>query len=121
MTMIINTDNKFFWKKIQKNLSYILNFCLILFSIGLLVFLLCQKEHPLKIQSIRVNTGWGYIISINNKIIIKQTIIPAISESKSFKSEKEALAVGRLVLDKLNSDNSPTITKNELVLLKIRI
>jgi hypothetical protein len=73
------------------------------------------------VQSIKIANGWGYSISNNRKTIIKQTIIPVISECKSFKTEKEALAVGQLVLKKLNSNLSPTITKNDLILLKIKI
>jgi len=119
--MTINTNSKFFWKKIQKNLSYILNLRLITFLIGALIVVFCQKEQDLKIQSIKSTNGWGYIIKNNDKIIIKQTIIPVISESKSFKTEKEALSVGQLVLKKLNSNNSPTITKNDLILLKIEM
>ncbi|WP_348822629.1 DUF4907 domain-containing protein [Flavobacterium aestuarii] len=114
-----NTNNKFFWKKIQKNLSYTLNLCLIIFLIGVLLVIFCQKEQDLKIQSIKITNGWGYVITSNDKILIKQTIIPVISESKSFETEKEALAVGQLVLKKLKSNNSPTITKNDLILLKI--
>lgn len=72
-------------------------------------------------QSIKTTNGWGYAITNNNKTIIKQTIIPVIGESKSFKTEQEALAVGQLVLEKLNSNNSPTITKNDLILLKIKM
>ncbi len=120
MTMTTNnTNNKFFWKKIQKNLSYTLNLCLIIFLIGVLLVIFCQKEQDLKIQSIKITNGWGYVITSNDKILIKQTIIPVISESKSFETEKEALAVGQLVLKKLKSNNSPTITKNDLILLKI--
>ncbi|PJJ09537.1 uncharacterized protein DUF4907 [Flavobacterium sp. 1] len=122
MTMIINnSNNKFFWEKSQKNLSYILNLGLILFIIGLLLFIFCRKEHDLKIQSLKTINGWGYIIKNSDKIIIRQTIIPVISESKSFKTEKEALAVGQLVVKKLKSNNSPTITKNDLILLKIKM
>ncbi len=121
MTMIINTSNKFFWKKPQRNLSYILNLSLIIFIIGLVLFIFCRKEQDLKIQSIKTANGWGYVIKNYNKTIIKQTIIPVISEFKSFKTEKEAMAVGQLVLQKLNSNNSPTITKNDLILLKIKM
>jgi hypothetical protein len=119
--MIINTSNKFFWKKPQRNLSYILNLSLIIFIIGLVLFIFCRKEQDLKIQSIKTANGWGYIIKTNDKIIIKQSIIPVISDFKSFKTEKEAIAVGQLVLQKLNSNNSPTITKNDLILLKIKM
>ena len=118
--MTINTTNKFFWKKIQKNFSYNTNLYLIIFLIGLLIFTYSGEEN-LKVQSIRVTDGCGYSIANNDKIIIKQTIIPVISNSKSFKTEKDALAVGQLVLQKLSSDNSPTITKNDLILLKIKM
>jgi hypothetical protein len=121
-TMIINNCNsKFFWEKPQKNFSYLLNLSLIVFIIGLVLFIFCRKEQDLKIQSLKTINGWGYVIKNNDKIIIKQSIIPVISESKSFKTEKEALAVGQLVIQKLNSNNSPTITKNDLILLKIKM
>ncbi|PKB16157.1 uncharacterized protein DUF4907 [Flavobacterium sp. 5] len=94
---------------------------MIIFVIGLLLFLFCRKEQDLKIQTMQVPNGWGYQITNHDKIIIKQTIIPVISNSKGFKTEKEALIVGQLVLKKLNSNNSPTITKNELILLKIKM
>lgn len=120
MTTNINT-NKFFWKKNQKNFLYLLNLSLILFIIGSLIFTFCQKEQDLKTQSIKIENGWGYIITNNNKVIIKQTIIPVISESKSFKNEQDALAVGESVVKKLKANNSPTITKIDLILLKIKI
>jgi hypothetical protein len=121
MTMTTSPKNKFFWKQFQKNLFYFLNLCIITFLLGLLIFIFCQKKENLKVQSIKVNDGWGYCISKNKKIIIKQTVIPVISKYKSFKTEKEALIVGQLVLKKLETKLSPTITKNDLILLKIRI
>ncbi|QKJ62509.1 DUF4907 domain-containing protein [Flavobacterium sp. M31R6] len=121
MTMITNRKSKFFRKQLRKNLSYMFNLLIITFLIGLLIFIFCQKEKKLNVQSIKINHGWGYAITNNNQIIIKQTIIPAISEHKSFQTEKEAIAVGKLVIKKLNANKSPTITKNELILLKIRL
>ncbi|REH00232.1 uncharacterized protein DUF4907 [Flavobacterium aquicola] len=123
--MIINTNNKFFWNRIQKNLSFTLNLfltmVLILFLIGILAEAFWAKEQDLKIYSIKCGDGWGYIIKNDDKIIIKQTIIPVISESKSFKTEDEALSVGQLVIKKLDSNKSPSITKNDLILLKIKM
>jgi len=87
----------------------------------MLIFIFCRKEKNLNIQSIKLNHGWGYVITNNNKIIIKQTAIPVISEIKGFQTENEAMAVGKLVINKLNADKSPSITKNELILLKIRL
>lgn len=66
-------------------------------------------------------SGWGYYIINNEKIIIKQTVIPVISKNKSFRTEEEALKVGNLVLQKLKDDLSPTVTKKDLFLLAIKI
>lgn len=121
MMMTTSTKSKFFRKQLRKNLSYLFNFCIIGILIGLLVFIFCQKEQNLKVQSIKVNSGWGYSITNNNKTIIKQTIIPAVSKSKSFQTEKEAITVGQLVVKKLKANLSPTITKNDLILLKIKL
>jgi len=87
----------------------------------LLFFIFCQKEENLKLHPLKINAGWGYIITNDKKIIIKQTVIPVISTSKSFQTEKEAFQVGNLVLKKLRDNLSPTITKNDLILLKIKI
>ncbi len=121
MMMITNkSNNKFFRKFLWKNLSFLLNLSLCIFITALLLFIFQKKEQDLIIQSIKTANGWGYVIKNNDKIIIKQSIIPAISNYKSFETEKEALAVGQLVVQKLDSNNSPTITKNDLILLKIK-
>lgn len=120
MMTTTSCKSKFFRKQIRKNLSYIFNLFIITFLIGLLIFIFCQKEKSLNVQSIKTNQGWGYTITNNNRIIIKQTVIPVISEHKSFLTEKEAMTVGQLVIKKLNANKSPSITKNELILLKIR-
>ncbi|MCW2117846.1 DUF4907 domain-containing protein [Flavobacterium sp. 7A] len=73
------------------------------------------------LNSFKTSTGWGYTISQNKKIIIKQTIIPVIENNSSFKTESDALKVGQLVLEKLNNNISPTVTKNDLNLLSIKL
>lgn len=119
MTMITKTQTKFFWTNIQKiflfnwTKKYILLGCLIL-------VLACSKKQGLALESFKTATGWGYVIKNNDKIIIKQSIIPVIATQKSFKSEEEALKVGNLVLQKLKDKTSPTITKKDLILLSIK-
>jgi uncharacterized lipoprotein YehR (DUF1307 family) len=112
MTTIINSNRQFFWTKIQKNL-------LLLFLISALTA--CAKKEVFKTESFKTNTGWGYSISYKNKTIIKQSIIPVISDNKSFSSEDDALKTADLVVGKLNQKISPTVTKNELILLKIKL
>jgi hypothetical protein len=117
--MIINSTNRFFWTKLQKNLI-LANKYTILFILCLFLFVSCNKAESFKVQSLKTNSGWGYTITKDDKIIIKQTVIPVISDNKSFKTEKEALSVGNLVLQKLKDDLSPTVTKKDLFLLAIK-
>lgn len=117
--MIINLTNRFFWAKVQKNPIFA-NKHTILFILCLFLFISCNRTESLKVQSLKTNSGWGYTISKDDKIIIKQTAIPVISDNKSFKTEEEALSVGNLVLQKLKDDLSPTVTKKDLFLLAIK-
>ena len=121
MMMTTNSAHKFFWTTIQKNLSFIKTRNNLLLVSGLFLFISCNKNENLNVQSLKTATGWGYFITSNKKIIIKQTIIPVISENKSFKTEQEALKVGNLVLQKLKDDLPPTVTKKDLFLLAVKI
>lgn len=112
MTMIINTEKQFFRNIIRKNL---------LFIVLALLLTACTEKSPFKIKSFKTTTGWGYSISSKDRVLIKQSIIPVINDTKSFMTEEDALKVGNLVIDKLNKDLSPTVTKNDLILLKIKL
>lgn len=117
--MTINLNNRFFWAIIQKNFVLV-NQYTILLILCLPLFISCNKTNHLKVKPLKIDSGWGYIITKDEKVIIKQTIIPVISENKSFKTEEEALKVGNLVLQKLKNNLSPTVTKKDLFLLAIK-
>ncbi|MFC5681654.1 DUF4907 domain-containing protein [Flavobacterium sp. MAHUQ-51] len=118
--MTINKkQSKFFWNTIQKNFSLKKVKFLVLLSC-LFLSIACNHKKELSLASIKTTTGWGYIIKLNDKVIIKQSIIPVIQNQKSFESEEEALKVGNLVLNKLKAKTSPTITKKDLILLSIK-
>jgi hypothetical protein len=117
--MIINSTKRFLWTNIQKSLL-MLNKHNMLSILCLSLFISCNKTESLKVQPLKTESGWGYIITKDEKIIIKQTFIPVISENKSFKTEDQALKVGSLVLQKLKDNLSPTITKKDLFLLAIK-
>lgn len=109
---IINLKKQFFWYRIQKNLL-----CLLLTTL----VIACTKRESLKIESFKTTSGWGYSIASKDRVLIKQSIIPVINETKSFATEEDALKLGNLVVEKLNKDLSPTVTKNDLILLKIKL
>jgi hypothetical protein len=87
----------------------------------LLFLFSCTKKEEYEVKSFPTNNGWGYTIAINNKIIIKQTVIPTISAKRSFNSEADALKVGNLVLKRIKQNLSPTVAKKDLFLLEISI
>lgn len=67
-----------------------------------------------------VGTGFGYTIKAGDKLLIKQTVIPAISGNHTFCDRTDAQKVCDLVLEKLNAGKTPYISKEELTELKIR-
>jgi hypothetical protein len=89
--------------------------------VALLLLVSCQKNAEFEVKSFKVNAGWGYTIGMNDKIIIKQTVIPTVSAKRSFKSEVDALKVGNLVLERIKQNLSPTVAKKDLILLEISI
>lgn len=110
MTTIINTK-QLLRITIHKNVL----FALLIFCTA------CTKKEALTSAAFKTNSGWGYTIAYKKKIVIKQSIIPVISDCKSFETETEALQVADLVKQKIEKNLSPTVTKNELILLKIKL
>ena len=101
--------------------TYIDKMKLLKIIVILLLLVSCKKNEEYDVKSFPVNNGWGYTIEINNKIIIKQTVIPTVSEKRSFTSEADALKVGNWVLKRIKQNLSPTVAKKDLILLEISI
>lgn len=68
-----------------------------------------------KLETYKVENGWGYnIINKKNKVIIKQDIIPGLPVKKPFATEKDAIIVGKLMVEKLKNKKIPSISYKEL-------
>jgi hypothetical protein len=65
------------------------------------------------------NGGWGYALYADDKLYIKQDIIPAISGIHTFKSREDAEKVAKLVIEKLHNQQSPAIDSLEMAKLGI--
>ncbi|MCQ2973929.1 MAG: DUF4907 domain-containing protein [Bacteroidales bacterium] len=67
-----------------------------------------------------IDSGWGYIIFVDNKKLINQKCIPAVEGNHTFKNQEDALNCGKLVVNKMiNGSTLPSITMEDLVKLKI--
>lgn len=95
----------------------------LLLTVFYLFFILvgCQTNKNYTIETFKLTSGWGYKIHLNNKLIIKQTIIPVVNKQKSFETEEDALKTATLVQHKLSDNLPPTITKEDLIILAIKI
>ncbi|WP_116786903.1 DUF4907 domain-containing protein [Flavobacterium psychrotrophum] len=67
-----------------------------------------------------VGAGFGYTISAGKKLLIKQTVIPAINGNHVFCDTADAQKICDLVLQKLQAHKSPYVSKEELTALKIK-
>lgn len=100
---------------IKKNWIYIL----LVFSIILFIVTRFTNNHKREanISSKTFYTdslGWGYEILVNNKRLIKQDFIPAISGRKGFVTEAEAATIAKLVVKKMSTTKFPTVSLQEL-------
>ena len=74
---------------------------------------------PVDSYTYKTKDGWGYCITVDNKIYINQSTIPDIDGYKSFATEADASKVADLVLNKLKTHQKPSIFKSELEKLGI--
>lgn len=91
--------------------------------IAIFVFQPKEKEKPFEIEwtmnTIQVEDGWGFIISMNGKPTIKQNRIPAIDKKIAFSSEESAKIIGEIMLTRIKNNASPSISKSKLMELGI--
>ncbi len=104
----------------QKSSRYLFVVVLVLGS-GIVFFRNHRKTEDagtnslVQVQPIRSSDGgWGYDIMKNGKRFIHQEYIPAIPGQHGFRSEADALKIGREVASRINSNLLPTITLSEL-------
>ncbi|MDF2934431.1 MAG: hypothetical protein K0R36_3762 [Chryseobacterium sp.] len=81
----------------------------------------CEKKHSsnLQIKITKQNSGYGYQILKNQKILINQPYIPAIQGDKTFKTETDARKTADLVVSKIDKYYLPKISTHELDSMKI--
>lgn len=104
--------------------KYIVFFTLIL-SVLFVGFILFNKQaykkDNLTTLVYKTETGFGYSISYNSKVLIKQDYIPTIQKNKSFCNGIDAQNVAYLVKEKLSKNENPQISLQELHKLNIQV
>ena len=75
----------------------------------------CRPETRFQVKTLKFGKeAYGYQIDQQGMLFIKQEFIPAIPCKKYFANEQHALAIGQLVVKKLEQNESPAIHSREL-------
>jgi hypothetical protein len=67
-----------------------------------------------EVKTVHTALGWGYDILTDGKVYIHQEFIPAIPGRFGFKTEEDALKVGRKVISKISQKELPSISISDL-------
>ena len=99
---------------------------LTIFMLGLVIvsafYLINSKtQNPYKTEVFEIEGGFGYRITYNSKLLIKQDNIPAIQYNKIFCSQEDAEKVANLVAEKLYNKEGPRVTLENLNSLNINL
>lgn len=90
----------------------------ILFAAGSTVFLLAVKpaapQKELHYNCFKTEHGWGYDVLVNDRIIIHQPFIPGESGYDGFKTEQEAGADAKTVIESIKSGEHPLFSQKQL-------
>ncbi len=83
------------------------------------LFFLNRREKKTAIQhNVFQNvSGWGYDILVDGKLFIRQESIPALSGNSGFANKEQAEATARLIINKMNRGEEPTVTTFEIGLI----
>lgn len=60
------------------------------------------------------NNGWGYDIKVNDSLLIRQDVIPALPVSHGFPLKQQAEEAAALVISKLRKKEYPTLSVDEV-------
>ncbi len=87
---------------------------LLLVLTALFLILSFRSKEYLKVNTFKIEDGYGYSIAIRDKIIIYQPFIPAVEGNVPFSSRSDARKTGKIVRKKLKNNQEPALTVKEL-------
>lgn len=90
-----------------------------LFFLALFCTACAEQNYGITSEVIPLDKGFGYLIRIDEKVVIKQTFIPAIEGNMPFCTEKDAQRTADFVTERMIQSKGPSVTLAELQQLKI--
>jgi hypothetical protein len=102
-------------KKTKRNRLLLLSLAIAVLSLIAYRVFLSPSTETLNVKTFRVSGGWGYQISIHQRLYIYQPFIPAIPGKKPFPSRMTALRAAKTVKAKLLQGQRPDLTIDEIM------
>jgi Domain of unknown function (DUF4907) len=73
-----------------------------------------KQQEPVSAKVFQGPDGWGYDILVKDTIFIHQEHIPVIAAKKGFEKKQQAEEAAALVLEKIQQNKIPTLTKPDI-------
>lgn len=74
------------------------------------------KQEPYRLEVVQVKPyGYGYHVLCNDRLVIKQPFIPAVSGKRTFSKAEDAERIGTLVMKRLSAGEDFAISRNDLL------
>jgi hypothetical protein len=106
-------------------MTRIINKCLpaaLLLSATVLAFVVFfTGRDNIRLKTFKSETGWGYTVSVDGKVVICQPFIPAIEGNRPFATRSDARKTGRMMIDRFNHGVDPSLSPDDLHKAGIRI
>lgn len=101
----------------------LLSVSIILFFFGVVKYNNQSNKNTfgLQAETIKIEEGYGYQITNNNIVLIRQEYVPAIQGKKVFLNTRDAKRVANLVMCKLTNKENPVVHIEELDSLNIAL
>lgn len=73
-----------------------------------------NNKHQISYTTFNQTSGWGYEILVDGKIFIHQDFVPVLTAKNGFSKKEYAEKAASLVIQKLQHNQLPTLTTNDL-------
>lgn len=75
-----------------------------------------MSNMQIHMETQKMGSGYGYVIAVNGKKLIAQTVIPVVEGNHQFSTPQDAFAIGRTAARRMAStSNLPSITIEDLI------
>lgn len=65
-------------------------------------------------KAMQVDGGYGYVVLHGGDTVVYQPYVPGVSGKLPFATEEDAVEIGRLVCDKLERNQAPGVSREEV-------